>query len=188
MDTSADKQEKDVKQKDASSQASSASGMAQAQGRPGENKGLDQELKEYKDKYLRLYAEFENTRKRYEREKAEFIKYAQEGLMVDFLNILDDLERTISVARAKHQDYASFLKGIEIVMTRIHELLKKNGITPIESVGKKFDPHSHEVLLQVEDAGAEDGMVVEELQKGYRLADRVVRTAKVKVSVHPPEP
>ncbi|OGX26401.1 MAG: nucleotide exchange factor GrpE [Omnitrophica WOR_2 bacterium RIFCSPHIGHO2_01_FULL_48_9] len=140
------------------------------------------EAAEYKDKYVRLFAEFENARKRTEREKLEFIKYANEGLLVQFLNILDDLERSVEAAKAQHQDYAAFLKGIELVMAHVYEMLKKNDVKPMESLGKKFDPHCHEPLMQVESNEHEDGAVVEEFQKGYYLGDRVVRVAKVKVA------
>ena len=141
-----------------------------------------EELKEYKDKYLRLYAEFENARKRMERERQEFIKYANEDLIVEFLGVLDNLERSVEAAKAKHEDYAAFLKGIEMVMAHVHELLKKNDVVPIDAKGKKFDPHCHEVLLQEENKDVEEGTVLEEFQKGYKLGDRIVRTAKVKVS------
>jgi molecular chaperone GrpE len=148
---------------------------------------LQQELSEYKDKYMRLVAEFENIRKRNERERMEFVKYANEGLIVQFLDVLDDLERTVQVAGNKHQDYEAFLKGVEMVMAHIYDLLKKHQVRPIETVGKKFDPHCHEVLMQMESDQQDDGTVVEEFQKGYYLADKVVRTAKVKVSISPRE-
>ena len=146
-----------------------------------ELKKLSDELAQYKDKYLRLCAEFENARKRMEREKQEFVKYAHEGVVVDFLNIFDDLERVVQAAKTKHEDYESFLKGIEMVMKHIEGTLKKHGVKAIEAKGKMFDPHAHEVLYQ-EDSDKDDGLVLEELQKGYYLLDRVVRTAKVKVS------
>ena len=139
-------------------------------------------LEDYKDKYLRLCAEFENTRKRMEREKIEFMKFANEELIVDFLNILDDLERSVRAAQEKHQDYDAFLKGIEMVMSHVYGLLKKNDVKAIDSVGKQFDPHCHEALMQAETDTVEEGTVIEEFQKGYRLGDRVVRTAKVKVA------
>jgi len=145
-------------------------------------KKLIDEVAEYKDKYVRLFAEFENVRKRMEREKVEFIKYANEGLLADFLNILDDLERSVEAARAKHQDYDAFMKGIELVMAHVYELLKKNDVKPVESVGKKFDPFYHEVLMQEETDQHEDRVILEEFQKGYCLGDRVIRTAKVKVA------
>ncbi len=140
------------------------------------------DLAEYKDKYLRLYAEFDNARKRMERERLEFVKYANEGLLSEFLNILDDLERSMEAAKARHEDYAAFLKGIEMVMAHIYEMLKLNRVKPLGSVGKKFDPHVHEVLMLSESDGVEEGTVLEEFQKGYLLEDRVIRTAKVKVA------
>ncbi|MFA6378254.1 MAG: nucleotide exchange factor GrpE [Candidatus Omnitrophota bacterium] len=140
------------------------------------------DLAESKDKYVRLYAEFDNVRKRMEREKAEFIKYANQELIADFLDILDDLERSIEAARASHEDYAAFLKGIEMVMAHVYDLLKKNDVTPIEAKGKMFDPHCHEALMQEERDDLEEGTVVDEFQKGYLLGNRVIRTNKVKVA------
>lgn len=143
---------------------------------------LVRELAEYKDKYTRLFAEFDNARKRMGREKMEFVKYANEGLLVEFLNILDDLERSVEAAKAKHEDYSAFLKGIEMVMAHVYEMLKKNNVKPVESLGTKFDPHCHEALMQEETNQAEDDVIVEEFQKGYALGDRIIRSAKVKVA------
>lgn len=143
---------------------------------------LIREAAEYKDKYTRLFAEFDNARKRMEREKLDFVKYANEGLLLEFLNILDDLERSIEAAKAKHEDYTAFLKGIEMVMAHVYEMLKKNNVKSIDSVGKKFDPHCHEVLMLEETPQAEDDVILEEFQKGYSLGDRVIRSAKVKVA------
>ena len=143
---------------------------------------LIEEAAKYKEQYIRLYAEFENARKRMDREKQEFIKFANEGLITEFLGILDNLERSVESAKTKHQDYTAFLKGIEMVMAHVHEMLKNNGVVPVEAQGKIFDPHSHEVLMQEETKEMDDGMVMEEFQKGYRLGERVIRTAKVKVA------
>ena len=150
--------------------------------RKADHDELVAEIAEFKDKYIRLVAEFENVRKRNERERIEFIKYANEGLIAQFLNILDDLERSVEAAKQNHQDYTAFLKGIEMVMAHVYDMLKRNDVKPMESVGKKFDPHCHEPLMQVESDEQEDGTVVEEFQKGYLLGDRVVRTSKVKVA------
>jgi molecular chaperone GrpE len=140
------------------------------------------DLEEAKDKNLRLYAEFDNARKRMDREKLDFIRYANQDLIVDFLNILDDLERSVEAARAKHEDYTAFLKGVEMVMSHIYDLLKKNEVKPIEAKGKIFDPHCHEALMQEENENVDEGTILEEFQKGYMLGDRVIRTNKVKVS------
>lgn len=138
--------------------------------------------KEYWDKCLRLQADFENSRKRLEKERQEFFKFANEGLILELLNVLDDLERTVGLAEGKHQDLNAFLKGVEMILAHLYEMLKEYGVRPIESEGKIFDPHFHEALMQVEDNAKVEHTIVEELQKGYMLNDRVIRTAKVKVS------
>jgi len=139
---------------------------------------------EYWDRILRLQADFENTRKRLEKEKQEFLKFANEGVIVELLNVLDDLERAVELAQAKHQDLPAFLKGVEIILAHLYEMLKGYGVRPIEAVGKPFDPNYHEALMQAEDNSIPENTVIEELQKGYLLNDRVLRTAKVKVSKH----
>ncbi|HLD83218.1 MAG TPA: nucleotide exchange factor GrpE [Candidatus Omnitrophota bacterium] len=137
---------------------------------------------EHWDRLLRLQADFENSRKRIEKEKQDFLKFANEGLILELLNILDDLERAIGLAEAKHQDLAAFLKGVEMIMAHLYEMLKEYGVRPIEAEGKLFDPNFHEALMQVEDAAKPEHTIIEEMQKGYLLNDRVIRTTKVKVS------
>jgi len=137
---------------------------------------------EYWDKSLRLQADFENTRKRLEKDKQEFVKFANEGIILELLNILDDLERTVGLAQSQHQDLSAFLKGVEMILAHLYEMLKEYGLKPIEAEGKLFDPNYHEALMQVENKDLPEHTVVEELQKGYLLRDRVIRTAKVKVS------
>lgn len=138
--------------------------------------------REHWERLLRLQADFENTRKRLEREKQDFVKFANEGIISELLNVLDDLERTVELAQEKHEDLPAFLKGVEIILAHLYEMLKEYGVKPIDSQGKLFDPHLHEALMQVENKDLPENTVVEELQKGYLLNDRVIRTAKVKVS------
>lgn len=138
--------------------------------------------KEYWDRLLRLQADFDNTRKRLEKEKRDFVKFANEGIILELLNILDDLERTVELAQSQHQDLSSFLKGVEMILAHLYEMLKEYGVKPIEAEGKLFDPHYHEALMQVENKDVPEHTVIEELQKGYLINDRVLRTAKVKVS------
>lgn len=137
---------------------------------------------ELQDKLLRLQADFDNSRKRLERDKQDFIKFANEGIILELLNVLDDLERTVNLAETGKEDLAAFLKGVEMILAHLYEMLKEYGVKPIESEGKIFDPHFQEALMQVEDKELPEHTVVEELQKGYMLNDRVIRTAKVKVS------
>lgn len=137
---------------------------------------------EYWDKLLRLQADFDNTRKRIEREKNDFVKFAHEGIIFELLNVLDDLERAVELAQEKHQDLSGFLKGVEMILAHLYDMLKSHGVKPIDAEGKIFDPHYHEALMQVENKEMPEHTVLEELQKGYLLNDRVLRTAKVKVS------
>ena len=137
---------------------------------------------EYWDKILRLQADFENIRKRLEKEKQEYTRFANEEIILELLNILDDLERAVDLTETKHQDLPAFLKGVEIILAHLYELLKEYGVRPIEAKGKIFDPNYHEALMQAEDKSVPEHTIVEELQKGYLLNDRVIRTAKVKVS------
>ncbi|MCM8800596.1 MAG: nucleotide exchange factor GrpE [Candidatus Omnitrophica bacterium] len=144
-----------------------------------------EKAKEYWDRLLRLQAEFENTRKRWEKEKQEFIRFANEGVILELLNILDELERAVELAQTQHQDFSAFLKGMELILAHLYELLKEYGVKPIEAVGKAFDPHYHEAMMQVENKDVPENTVLEEFQKGYLLNERVIRTAKVKVSRRP---
>ena len=138
---------------------------------------------EYWDRILRLQADFDNTRKRLEREKQEFVRFANEEIIIELLNILDDLERTVELAENAGQDLSTFLKGVEMIMAHLYEMLKDYGVKPIDSRGKLFDPNLHEALMQLESKDIAEHTIVEELQKGYLLNDRVIRTAKVKVAV-----
>ncbi|MDI6758225.1 MAG: nucleotide exchange factor GrpE [Candidatus Omnitrophota bacterium] len=138
--------------------------------------------KEYSDRTLRLQADFENMRKRLEKEKQDFVRFANEEIILELLNILDDLERVVDLAQAQHQDLNAFLKGVEMILAHLYEMLKKNGIKPIEAEGKPFNPHYHEALMQVENKDLAEHTIVEELQKGYLLNEKVIRTTKAKVS------
>jgi molecular chaperone GrpE len=184
-DTSADQvsaQEETDKQEE-SPQGSKKEKMVKI--KESEYKRLQEELDQYKDKYVRLYAEFDNARKRMEREKMEFVKFANEGVLADFLDVIDNLERSINVAKSKHEDYDAFLKGIDMIWKQVEEFLKKNNVEPIEAKGKKFDHNYHEVLMQEETDDVEEDTVLEEYQKGYTLNQKVLRTAKVKLSKKP---
>jgi len=138
--------------------------------------------KDSQDKMLRNLADLENTRKRLDREKHEFIKFANEGLVLDLLNVLDDLERTVNLAESTKQDLPAFLKGVEMILAHLYEMLKEHGVKPIGTEGEIFDPHYHEALMQVENKDLPEHTIVEVLQKGYLIHERILRTAKVKVS------
>jgi molecular chaperone GrpE len=141
-----------------------------------------QKAQDHWDTILRQQADFENLRKRLERDKQEFQKFAHEDIVADLLGILDDLERSVEAAEMGQENFEAFLKGIEMILAHLFELLKRKGVVPIEAQGKNFDPHEHEALMQTETRDHEDGEVIEELQKGYKIGDRVIRTAKVRVA------
>ena len=143
---------------------------------------MKEQAQQLQDKVLRLQADFENTRKRQEKDRQDFVKFANEGIIIELLNILDDLERTVNLAESNTADWPAFLKGVEMILAHLYDMLKEHGIKPIEAQGKIFDPHFHEALMQTENKDLPEHTVVEELQKGYLLNDRVIRSSKVKVS------
>ncbi|AFG38012.1 nucleotide exchange factor GrpE [Spirochaeta africana] len=144
---------------------------------------LEEENSELKDKYLRKHADFENFRKRMLREKEDFAKYANQQILADLVNVIDDFERAISSTR-ESQDFQAFHDGVVMIEKQLVGMLEnKYGLKRFESVGDEFDPQRHEAVAS---APAEEGQdvpkVAEVFQKGYMLHDRVLRSAKVKVS------
>lgn len=146
---------------------------------------LETESKENKDKYLRLFAEFENMRKRNERERLDFIKYANEGLIIEFLELADNFQRSLAAYEKNSDDVTSLVKGLQMMSKDINKLLEKNQVKPIEiKRGAAFDPNCMEILMQEETTDHDDGAVIEVYQTGFKLGDRIVRTAKVKVALN----
>jgi molecular chaperone GrpE len=143
---------------------------------------LKAEVAELKDRNLRLFAEFDNMRKRNERERLELIRYAHEEVIVELLGFYEDFERCVEAARKNPAEQSGLLKGVEMTLKRMQDLFKGYDVKEIEAVGKKFDHNLHEALMTADSDEHEDQTVLEVFQKGYKLGDRVVRTAKVKVS------
>ncbi len=139
---------------------------------------------EYFDKLLRLHAEFENFKKRSLKEKQQFLKFANESLIYELINILDNFERAFESAN-KMDDFKSLHQGVEMILKQIHQLLEKNGVKKIECVGKAFDPAEQEAIAHIETDKYSENTVVEEVQKGYLLEDRLIRPAVVKVAKKP---
>jgi molecular chaperone GrpE len=141
-----------------------------------------QKAGENAEKIIRLQADFENVCKRWERERADFTKFANEELLCDMLNIVDELERSLELSQQKSENYAAFIKGVEMILAHLHDLMKKNGVKCMEAQGKCFDPQYHEALMTVEKDDCPEHTIIDEMQKGYMMNDRVLRTAKVQVS------
>lgn len=135
----------------------------------------------YQDQFLRRTAEFENYRRRVEREKAEFLEYAASEAVTTLLPVLDDFERAL---RVEHAD-SEYVRGMEMIYNRLLDTLKKLGLEPISSVGQSFDPYVHQAIDRVETADAEDHTVLEEYQRGYNFKGRLLRPAMVRVAVRP---
>ncbi len=155
---------------------------------PETNISLEEELvkakakvEEQNDQFLRLQAEYDNYRKRTMKEKTELIKYATEGLVGELLPILDNFDRAISAAKVT-SDFASFSQGVEMILRQIQTALGNEGLKAIEAEGQPFDPNIHEAVLRVESDEHPENTVLEELQKGYYLKEKVLRPSMVKVS------
>ncbi|MFW6010929.1 MAG: nucleotide exchange factor GrpE [Desulfosalsimonas sp.] len=142
------------------------------------------EAAETYDRLLRLSAEFENYKKRAQRQMEDHKKYANEELIKDLLSVVDNLERALNAAggQKKKDTDASMAEGIEMTLNEILKILKKYNVTPVEAKGKPFDPNYHEALMQEETDEYPENTVVGELQKGYLLHDRLIRPAMVVVS------
>ncbi len=136
-----------------------------------------EKIKELTETLQRLQAEFENYKKRIDKEKGEFVKYSKHEVIAKILPILDSFK--LAIKNAKNNP--NFLKGVELIFSQLYSTLESEGLRPIEALGKKFDPYKHEVLMQ-ETSDKEEDIVLEELQKGYMLNDKVLRHTKVKVS------
>jgi molecular chaperone GrpE len=144
---------------------------------------LAQENKQLKDRVIRTMADFENFRKRTERDKQEYYKYALTGLMTDLLPVLDNFDRALEHA----EEGDDFHKGVLLIYKQLYEILQKYGLRPIEEAGVRFDPKIHEAVVREENPGVPSHTVVAVLQKGYFLNDRLLRPAYVKVAVGGPE-
>lgn len=153
----------------------------------GSADGLETKLQEAEKKYLYLYSEFENFRRRNERERLEFLKFGHESFLRDLLQVLDNFERAIEHAKSlqgekeKGSPLAQVSQGVEMIHYQMLDSLKNQGVTQFSTVGSKFDPAFHEAVGE-EEADAAPGTIVKELQKGYSLHGRLLRPARVIVA------
>ena len=144
-------------------------------------KSAEQELESYKDRLLRKAAEFENYKRRVENDQFNLLKYAAESLIIKLLPIIDDFERSlIHIKDAKDVD--SIKDGIKLVYDKLMKMLEDRGVKSIDAVGKPFDVHYHEAIMQRKADDVEPHTVIDEFEKGYLYKDRVIRHTKVAVS------
>lgn len=142
---------------------------------------LKDELEAEQNKYLRLLADYDNFKRRTQKDREISAKFRSQSLLTDLLPVLDNFERALAV-EAKSEDAVSIMKGVEMVQKSLLEAVKREGLEEITAVGEPFDPNFHQAVMQEKDDDAEPGTVLHELQKGYTLKGRVLRPAMVKVN------
>ena len=133
------------------------------------------------DRLLRARAEFDNARRRFERERSDYVQFAAMDLVKEILPILDDFERALRVETADQ----SYAKGVELIYQRMSDVLRKLGLEPIETAGKPFDPNIHQAVERVPTEEAEDQTILGEFQRGYNFRGKLLRPAMVRVAVRP---
>jgi molecular chaperone GrpE len=157
--------------------------------RATEIESLRQELESSQEQLLRNAAEFQNYRRRTEQEKAQLVGFGKTLVIQQFLDIVDDFQRSLEAAEQVDRNdsesgsaYRALKEGVDLVYRKFVDGLTKLGVQPIEAVGRPFDENEHEAMMQQPDTDAAPGTVIEELQKGYRMGDRILRHAKVIVA------
>ena len=137
----------------------------------------DEEIIELKSHIQRLQADFDNFRKQNDKQKQDLIRYANEGLIVKFLDVYEDMERALENSTNEEE----IREGLELIYSKMKNTLEKEGVEEIPAVGEKFDPFKHEALLTVDSPDHENNEIVDELMKGYTLKDKVIKYSKVRV-------
>ena len=143
---------------------------------------LHNELKEKENKYLRLLAEMENSRKRMQKEKNEALLFAIENTISEFLPIIDNFENALNFAAKATDEVKNWATGFQMILSQFRDVLHSHGIVAFHSEGNLFDPHFHEAMEIVETNDYPDGAIIEELAKGYKSETRTIRAARVKVA------
>ena len=152
-----------------------------------EEQTLEAKVSELEEKLVRLYAEMENQRRRYEKEREDAFEYGGFSLAKETLNLIDNLERSkITIEKDESIKNSDALKKIinhlDIIYKDMMTILKKNNISPIDSVGKKLDPNLHQAMIEIEDENKDSGIIMQEIQKGFMMKDRLLRPSLVAVS------
>ena len=150
------------------------------------NTELEVQIVSLKDQLLRKAAEFENYKRRTEQNTINFAKYASENIILELLPIIDDLSRSLKSSKEKSEN-DPFYKGIELILNKFNKVLESQGVKAIETIGKEFNVEHHDVMMQIPRADVKPHVIVEEIEKGYFLNDKVIRHAKVIVATSPIE-
>ncbi|MDF4192715.1 MULTISPECIES: nucleotide exchange factor GrpE [Bacillus] len=177
-----------AEQEEVTEQAEQAASQEQHEETAGQEETLQHQidelqglLDEKENKLLRVQADFENYKRRSRLEMEAAQKYRSQNVVTEILPALDNFERALQV-EAESEQTKSLLQGMEMVRRQLMDALEKEGVEAIEAVGQEFDPNLHQAVMQVEDENFGSNIVIEELQKGYKLKDRVIRPSMVKVN------
>ena len=150
-----------------------------------ETENFAAQLAECQEKYLRLLAESENTRKRMQKERQELTQYAVENVLCELLHPLDQFESALKFAESMNDEVRNWAIGFEMILGQLKAVLTQHGVVSYEVIGKRFDPHWHEAVDMIETEEYEPGVVVQECLRGYKVGERPIRVARVKVSKAP---
>ena len=141
---------------------------------------LQADVNKWKNEYYKVFADMENLKKRLRAEHENALKFVTQEIVSDLLPVVDNMERALG--QEMSEEIKGYLKGFDMITTQLVEVLRKNGVEAIEAVGQPFDPNFHQAIMMTNDENYESGIVTEELQKGYKLKDRVIRASLVKVN------
>ncbi|MEZ5314939.1 MAG: nucleotide exchange factor GrpE [Chlamydiales bacterium] len=147
---------------------------------------LKKHLKEAQEKYLRVLADSENARKRMQKEREDLTKYAVENILSDFLHPLDNLEKALEFAENMSEEVQNWAAGFKMLLGQFQQILSNHGVEQYRSIGESFDPHLHEAVEMEETADYKPGVIIEEFVRGYKIGNRPIRVARVKVTKAPP--
>ena len=153
----------------------------------GEEKSPEDKIDELEEKIVRLYAEMENQRRRYEKEKEDAFEYGGFSIAKETLNLIDNLERSKTTIEndsslKNSEGFDKIISHLDIIYKDMISILKKNNILPIDSIGKKLDPNLHQAMMEIEDENTDSGIILQEIQKGFLMKDRLLRPSLVGVS------
>ncbi|CAH8769666.1 nucleotide exchange factor GrpE [Paenibacillus dendritiformis] len=171
----------DVEHNQEAEETSEAEGKAAEEAQGAGLKEARAQAEELQQRLLRAQADFDNFRRRTVKEKEELAQYASSKLVTELLPVLDNFERALAAAQTGSEEQ-SFVKGVDMIFRQFMQVLEQEGVKAMNAVGEPFNPEFHQAIMQVESEEHEEGIVVEEVQKGYMLKDRVLRPAMVKVS------
>ncbi len=172
--------EKELKQEDEIEEQETVEQVDEASMLKNQISDLTEQVNQWKTDYYKVFADMENLKKRLKIEHENALKFMLQDFASDLLPIVDNLQRALG--QEASEEIKVFLKGFDMITTQLLDVLKKHGVEEIEAVGKEFDPNFHQAVMMTNVEGVESNMITEELQKGYKLKDRVIRASLVKVN------